>query len=99
VIIKSLIRYKGDLELRWLNGHYHHPHKGRRVTAQFLNHDDGVTIVVQLPFSMLPFLTPGLVVSRGEVQAARKTGKQHRLVLPNLSKSEEIDAVQCSESL
>ncbi len=96
MIIRPLIRYKGDLELRWLTGYYRHPQKGLRITVQFLNHDNGATIVKELPFSMLPFLTPGLVVSRGEVQVARRTGKQLSLMLPDLSMPEEIEAAQLS---
>ncbi len=96
MIIRPLIRYKGDLELRWLTGYYRHPQKGLRLAVQFLNHDNGATIVKELPFSMLPFLTPGLVVSRGEVQIARRTGKQSSLVLADLSISEEIEAAQLS---
>lgn len=92
MIIKPLMRYKGDLELCWLNGHYRHPQKGLLVTAQFLNHDSGATMLKALPFSLLPFLTPGLVVSRGEVQVGRMTGRHSSLILPDLSISEEIGA-------
>lgn len=96
MIIKPLMRYKGDLELRWLNGYYEHHQNGLRVTAQFLNHDNGVNINTELPFGMLPFLTPGLVVSRGEVQVARRTGKHSSLMIPDLSMPEETDAAKCS---
>lgn len=94
MIIKPLIRYHGDLELRWLNEHYAHPQRGLRIKAQFLNYSDGLTIFEDLPFGMLTFLTPGLVVSHGEVQDARRSGKQSEVVLSDLSKPEEIGVME-----
>lgn len=94
MIIKSLTRYQGDLELLWLNGLHNHPQKGRRIKAQFFNHANGLMVFEDLPFGMLPILMPGLVVSRGEVQIARKSGKQFQLTVPDLSVADDWDVME-----
>lgn len=93
MIIKSLCHYENDLELRWINGLHYFGEKGLRIVAQFFDHLKRETILKDFPIGTMPFLVPGLVVSRGEVQAVRNTGKQCRLTLPDLSDAEEIDVM------
>jgi len=43
---------------------------------------------------MMPLLCSGLVVSRGEVQIARKSGQQFCMTIPDLSAPEELDVME-----
>ena len=90
MIIKSLAGHEGDLELRWLNGIFSDFKRGLRIKALFHKSSDGTTFPTDLPFAMLPFLMPGLVVSNGEVLTARKTGRHHQVVLADLSDADDL---------
>lgn len=93
-----MIRYKPweeepeDLELRWLGGFRHHASLGwhvrvisRRLRSKTLRED-------WVPIGLLPVLTPGRVVSGGEVLSTVVTGVPLEFGIPNLSKGFEEDA-------
>lgn len=88
-----------DLELRWLGGFGAHASLGwhvhvvsRRRQARTLRFD-------WVPIGLLPLLTPGRVVSRGEVLATVATGIPMELDIPDLSKGLEQDAAKVPPSL
>lgn len=87
MIINSLVNNRGDLELRWLNGISAGKNDSRLVDALFRD-KEGTSHFAPLPMGMLPFLTPGLVVSNGEIQTTRISGKQGWAVIEDLSKPE-----------
>lgn len=82
--IASLSKYSGDLTLRWLNGIVKKSNGAMCVNALF-HTDNGESVGHLLPFGMLPFLMPGLVVSRGNVLTTRQLGKKYKVVIPDLS--------------
>jgi hypothetical protein len=92
VIIKSLTHYSNDIELVWLSGHYIDRSEKRHLSVRFRDLSNSNYFQETLPFSYLPFLMPGLVVSHGEVQIARVTGKGGQISLSDLSDAEEVDA-------
>lgn len=92
MIIKSLAHYKNDIELVWLSGHYTDHSQRRHLSVRFRDLSNSNYFQETLPFAYLPFLMPGLVVSRGEVQIARVTGKSGQINLSDLSDAEEVDA-------
>lgn len=92
MIIKSLAHYKNDIELAWLSGHYTDHSQNRHLSVRFRDLSNSNYFQETLPFAYLPFLMPGLVVSRGEVQIARVTGKSGQVNLSDLSDAEEVDA-------
>ncbi|OZB38850.1 MAG: hypothetical protein B7X48_11660 [Acidiphilium sp. 34-60-192] len=94
MIIKRFADYSGDLELRWLSGIFSDFARGLRIKTLFGDATNGETVSTDLPFAMLPFLMPGLVVSNGEVQAARRTGQHHQVVLPDLSKADDLAVME-----
>jgi len=93
MIIRQLARFQHDVELRWLTGLLREGDQ-LKIRAQFLNHGDGTTFLQNLPFGMLPFLMPGMVVSKGEVRTERRTGKRVKTLLPDLAAHEEIDVME-----
>jgi hypothetical protein len=93
MIIRQLANFQHDVELRWLTGLVREGDQ-LKIRVQFLNHGNGTTFIQNLPFGMLPFLTPGLVVSNGEVRTERRTGKRMKTFLSNLTACEEIDVME-----
>ncbi|MBU2848649.1 hypothetical protein HF925_08665 [Acidithiobacillus ferriphilus] len=89
--IASLMQYSDDLTLRWLNGVSKMSDGSLRVDVLF-HRSNGESIFQRLPFGMLPFLTPGFVVSGGTALTTRRGGKNARAVIPDLSRP-EIDSV------
>ncbi|MBU2772427.1 hypothetical protein HMI48_09740 [Acidithiobacillus ferrooxidans] len=87
--IASFANEPGDLTLRWLNGIAKGPDNRKQVTCLF-SKNDGETVFRRLSLGMLPFLMPGLVVSRGEILTARRGGKQGLAVIPDLSAPEIV---------
>lgn len=88
-----------DLELRWLGGFRNDTSLGwhvhvvsRRRQARTLRFD-------WVPIGLLPLLTPGRVVSRGEVLATVATGVPQKFDIPDLSKGFEEDSSNVPPSL
>lgn len=91
--IASMAKYTGDLTLRWLNG-VTKTSDGALQVGVLLRQDNGETFVQRLPFRMLPFLTPGLVVSQGEVLTTRRGGKSGWAVIPDLSRPDVLPVLK-----
>lgn len=88
-----------DLEVRWLGGFYDDANLGwlvrvisRRMRSKTLRED-------WLPIGLLPVLTPGHVVSGGEVLSTVATGVPLQFDIPDLSKGIEEDAANVPPSL
>ena len=90
--ITSLADYPDDLELRWLKG-IGKTTDGKLWVDTFIRPENGKTFFCRLPYGILPFLMPGLVISRGEVLTSRKGGKSGWAVIPDLSQMEVIPAI------
>jgi hypothetical protein len=90
MIIKSLEHYPHDIELIWLSGYYHDSIKGYTLKLRFRDTITGEAFAEELPFSLLPILMPGFVVSQGVVQDARRTGQQQQVILDSLAEAEEV---------
>ena len=88
-----------DLELRWLGGFRNDPDMGwqvrvisRRLRSKTLRED-------WLPIGLLPVLTPGHVVSGGEVLSTVATGVPLKFDIPDLSKGLDRDAANVPPEL
>ncbi len=88
-----------DLELRWLGGFRNDPDMGwqvrvisRRLRSKTLRDD-------WLPIGLLPVLTPGHLVSGGEVLSTVATGVPLKFDIPDLSKSLDRDAANVPPEL
>lgn len=88
-----------DLELRWLGGLHGDADMGwqvrvisRRLRSRTLRYD-------WVPIGLLPVLTPGHVVSGGEVLSTVVTGVPLKFDIPDLSKGLERDAANVPPEL
>jgi len=88
-----------ELEVRWLGGFRNHESLGWHVHVVSRRLRDQKLRIDWVPIGLLPLLTPGRVVSRGEVLAMVRTGIPMELDIPDLSKGVEEDAAKVPPNL
>jgi len=81
-----------DLELRWLGGLRNDARLGWRVRVFSLRQRSKTLREDWVPIGFLPLLTPGRVVSRGELMSMAVTGIPLEFDIPDLSQGVEQDA-------